>query len=102
MIAAGSVGATLAFLVNTNEDVNVMILGNVKIDQLEYERTDTEAGGVDAEVQKFRNDKPLFPGVYDSNFDFSKKMTLPIGIASARTATPSQAVAICSQDAASW
>ena len=73
MVAAGSIGATLAFLVNTDEDVNVMTLGKVKIDQLEYERTDTEAEGEDAEVQKFRHDKPLFPGVYDNAFDFSEK-----------------------------
>ena len=71
MVAAGSVGATLAYLVNTDEDVNVMTLGKVLIDQLEYERTDTEAEGEDADIQKFRHDKPLFPGVYDETFDFS-------------------------------
>ena len=52
MVAAGSVGATLAYLVNTDEDVNVMTLGKVLIDQLEYERTDSEAEGEDADIQK--------------------------------------------------
>jgi predicted ribosomally synthesized peptide with SipW-like signal peptide len=40
MTAAISIGATLAYLTDTDEDVNVMTLGKVKIDQLEYERED--------------------------------------------------------------
>ena len=88
MVAAGSVGATLAYLVNTDEDVNVMTLGKVLIDQLEYERTDAEAEGEDADIQKFRHDKPLFPGVYDEAFDFPIRRVLSIGIPSVRTAIP--------------
>ena len=41
LTAAVSIGATLAYLTDTDEDVNVMTLGKVKIDQLEYERVDT-------------------------------------------------------------
>ena len=32
LTAAVSIGATLAYLTDTDEDVNVMTLGNVKID----------------------------------------------------------------------
>ena len=42
LTAAIAVGGTLAYLTDTDEDVNVMTLGNVKIDWLEYERVDVE------------------------------------------------------------
>ncbi len=70
LVAAGSVGATLAFLTYTDEDVNVMTLGKVRIDQLEYERIDTETKDENAKVQEFHNEKPLFPGVYEDTFDW--------------------------------
>ena len=38
LTAAVSIGATLAYLTDTDEDVNVMTVGNVKIDQLEQKR----------------------------------------------------------------
>ena len=65
LTAAISIGATLAYLTDTDEDVNVMTLGNVKIDQLEYERVDVESKDEDAEVRKFRDDKPMYPAVID-------------------------------------
>ena len=88
LTAAVAIGGTLAYLSDEDEDVNVMTLGKVLIDQLEYERTDAEAEGEDADIQKFRHDKPLFPGVYDEAFDFSDPEGLVHGIPSARTAIP--------------
>ena len=60
-------GGTLAYLSDTDADVNTMTLGNVKIEQLEYERIDTETVGDDAIVQQFHDDKPLYPAVYDED-----------------------------------
>ena len=70
LTAAVSIGATLAYLTDTDEDVNVMTLGKVKIDQLEYERVDVESKDNDATVQEFHDNKPLYPGVYETGFDF--------------------------------
>ena len=71
LTAAISIGATLAYLTDTDEDVNVMTLGNVKIDQLEYERIDDETKNEDAEVQEFHDNKPLYPAVTDKDFDYT-------------------------------
>ena len=73
MTAAISVGVTLAFMQDTDEDVNVMTMGNVKIDQLEFERTDVDDKDEDAKVQEFHNDKPLYPAVLDDDFDWNKQ-----------------------------
>ena len=70
LTAAISIGATLAYLTDTDEDVNVMTLGKVRIDQLEYERIDDETRNEDAEIQEFRDNKPLYPGVYETGYDF--------------------------------
>ena len=71
LTAAVSIGATLAYLMDTDEDVNVMTLGKVKIEQLEYERIDDETANEDATVQEFQNNKPLYPAVTDKNFDYT-------------------------------
>ena len=71
LTAVISIGATLAYLTDTDEDVNVMTLGNVKIDQLEYERIDDETANDDAEVQEFHDNKPLLPAVTDKDFDYT-------------------------------
>ena len=68
MTAAVSIGATLAYLTDTDEDVNVMTVGQVKIDQLEYERVGVETNGDDAKVQEFHDNKPLYPAVTDKDF----------------------------------
>ena len=70
LTAAVSIGATLAYLTDTDEDVNVMTLGQVKIDQLEYERVDVESTDKDATVQEFHDNKPLLPAVTEKNFDY--------------------------------
>ena len=71
MTAAISIGATLAYLTSTDEDVNVMTVGNVKIEQLEYERIDEETENENAEVQEFQDNKPLYPAVTEKDFDYT-------------------------------
>ena len=71
LTAAISIGATLAYLTDTDEDVNVMTLGNVKIDQLEYERVDDETANDKAEVQEFHDNKPLYPAITENGFDYT-------------------------------
>ena len=60
--AAVSIGATLAYLTDTDEDVNVMTLGDVYIDQIEQERGD-DAENQDQLVD-FEQNKPLLPAGY--------------------------------------
>ena len=71
LTAAVSIGATLAYLTDTDEDVNVMTLGKVKIDQLEYERVDPETENGEADVQEFHDNKPLYPAVTEDGFDYT-------------------------------
>ena len=71
LTAAVSIGATLAYLTDTDEDVNVMTLGKVKIDQLEYERVDDETADDDAAVQGFHDNKPLYPAITEKDFDYT-------------------------------
>ena len=71
LTAAISIGATLAYLTDTDEDVNVMTLGKVKIDQLEYERVNDETADEKAEVQEFHDNKPLYPAVTENGFDYT-------------------------------
>jgi len=70
MTAALAIGGTLAYLTDTDEDVNVMTLGQVKIDQLEYERKDVETENEDADVQEFHDNKPLLPAVTEDGFNY--------------------------------
>ena len=51
-------GTTLAYLTDTDADVNVMTLGNVDIEQIEQEWNE------DGELVDFTQGKPLYPGVY--------------------------------------
>ena len=70
LTAAISVGATMAYLTDTEEDVNVMALGNVSIAQHEYERV-VNADGTYATatidnktsyvLKEFSQAKPLYP-----------------------------------------
>ena len=71
LTAALAVGGTLAYLTDTDEDVNVMTIGKVKIDQLEFERIDTETADQNATVQEFHDNKPLYPAVTDKGFDYT-------------------------------
>lgn len=64
-----SLGGTLAYLNDTDSDVNTMTLGNVKIEQHEFERVvengEYKKGTVDNQesylLQEFTQNKPLLP-----------------------------------------
>lgn len=56
-----SVGSTIAYLTDTDADVNAMTLGRVEIDLIEQERN---AAGT---LVDFQDDKPIIPGVYPEN-----------------------------------
>ena len=71
MTAALAVGGTLAYLTDTDDDVNVMTVGQVKIDQLEYERVNVDSEDEDATVQEFHDNKPLYPAVTEDGFDYT-------------------------------
>lgn len=58
LAAALSIGGTMAYLQDSDSDVNVMTLGSVTIEQIEQQR---DAAGA---LEGFKNDKPLYPGVY--------------------------------------
>ena len=76
MTAVIAVGGTMAYLTDTDEDVNVMTVGRVRIDQLEYERVDTETKDDDAIVQEFHDNKPLYPAVTDPGFNWKTDPTV--------------------------
>lgn len=65
LVAAISIGATLAYLQDSNSDVNVMTLGNVYIEQIEQQRVDDNANQTTLEA--FENDKPLYPAVFEGS-----------------------------------
>lgn len=61
------IGGTMAYLQDTDEDVNVMTLGNVHIEQIEKERVEQTNSGKD-ELQDFTQGKPLYPAVGDEDW----------------------------------
>lgn len=70
LVAALAIGGTVAYLQDEDSDVNVMTLGNVKIEQHEYERevdvdgnytTATIDGVTSYELKDFTQGKPLLP-----------------------------------------
>lgn len=70
LVAALAIGGTVAYLQDDDSDVNVMTLGNVKIEQHEYERkvdadgnytTATIDGVTSYELKDFTQGKPLLP-----------------------------------------
>lgn len=82
LVAGLAIGGSVAYLTDTKEDVNVMVMGDVEIAQHEYERvvengvwvTLLDANGdpvVDKygytpdALQEFTQNKPLYPAVYD-------------------------------------
>jgi len=76
LVACLSIAGTIAYLQDTDDDVNVMTLGNVAIDQLEYERVIDENGAwittgetdkygyTPDKIQEYTQDKPLYPAVF--------------------------------------
>ena len=76
LVAAVAIGGTFAYLTSTDDDVNVMTLGNVKIEQHEYERvvnadgsyaTKTIDGQTSYVLKDFTQAKPLLPSALVTN-----------------------------------
>ena len=76
LVAALAISGTVAYLQDSDSDVNVMTLGNVKIEQHEYERatnadgsykTDTIDNQTSYVLKGFTQGKPLLPIVGDPN-----------------------------------
>ncbi len=74
LVAAVAIGGTMAYLTSQDEDVNVMTMGNVKIEQHEYQRvvnadgtyaTETIDNQTSYVLEKFVQAKPLLPIVGD-------------------------------------
>jgi predicted ribosomally synthesized peptide with SipW-like signal peptide len=75
MIAAITVGITVAYLTDTDTAENKMTIGDVDIALREYERVsvDTPNASEEAQVQKFNDNKPLLPAVLGKEFDYAEK-----------------------------
>ena len=63
-LLATCVAGTYAYLTDTDEAVNTFTMGNVKIQQNEYERV-IENGEKTTELQQFTNEQKVFPAVYE-------------------------------------
>lgn len=75
LVAAVAIGGTLAYLTSTDDDVNVMTLGNVSIKQHEYERVVNADGTFATEIidnvtsyvlKDFTQAKPLLPSAINT------------------------------------
>lgn len=76
LVSVLSIAGTIAYLQHEDSDINVMTMGNVKIEQLEYERiVDANGNWIQSEtadkygyypdkLQKFTQSKPLYPAVF--------------------------------------
>lgn len=62
LVAAVSVGGTLAYLSAADSDINVMNLGNVAIEQMEQQRVDDDTR--QHQLEPFAQGKPLLPSHY--------------------------------------
>ena len=71
LVALVAVGATLAYLTATDEVTNVMTVGDVDIELLEFERVDAKTKGDEAAVQEFVDDKLLMPPMLADGFDYA-------------------------------
>ena len=58
MLAVAIIGGTMAYFTDTDEAVNVMVMGNVDIEQIEQERD------INGALVEFQQGKPAFPAVY--------------------------------------
>lgn len=71
------VASSIAYLTDTDTTVNVMTVGNVKIEQLEYERVLDANGNATSELQPYSQLKPIVPAVYktaDKKEDWSNAL----------------------------
>lgn len=85
LVAALAIGGTIAYLRDSDSDVNVMTLGNVSIRQNEEQRVDPSKNGTltEADIEDFEQAKPIYPYV-DVNLngamgDDYEEITFPNG-----------------------
>lgn len=64
LLAIAIAGGTLAYFTDTDEADNVMTIGNLKIQQIEYERKENADGKKTEELQLFTQNQKVFPAVY--------------------------------------
>ena len=76
MVAAVSVGTTVAYLQDDDSDVNVMTLGNVDIEQIEKEWNDDKTA-----LQDFTQAKPLYPYVGTFGWEYPTSVTRDVDAA---------------------
>lgn len=65
MLLTAVASISLAYLTDTDEQDNVFTIGNVKIDQLEYERVKDENGKYTTALKEFSDEQKIFPAVYE-------------------------------------
>lgn len=66
-----SLGGTLAYLTDTDGDVNVMAVGNVKIEQNEYQRVDQTKD--ESEIEEFDQGKTMLPYVVGTGDTYAEQ-----------------------------
>ena len=88
LVAALAIGGTIAYLQDSDSDVNVMTLGNVKIEQHEYQRADGVAydagepgagnGVKEGDLVPFVQGQALYPAVPKNNAggDYTAEMDI--------------------------
>ena len=67
LAVAIGVGSTLAYLQDTDADVNVMTLGSVYITQNEQERVDAKKLPTENNLKEFKQKKDLYPAVFEDD-----------------------------------
>ena len=86
LVIALAIGGTVAYLTDTDSDVNVMTLGNVSIEQHEYERVINSDGeyelittnrGEGYKLQEFTQNKPLYPSMDQADAEWD---TTPVNL----------------------
>ncbi len=65
MAATAVVGGTLAYFTDTDYNKNVMVTGNVKIDQIEQQRKDNKGDLAETNLEDFTDNKQMFPVTAD-------------------------------------
>lgn len=78
LAVALGIGGTLAYLTDTDADVNTMVLGNVQIVQNEQERVKDENGDFTTALQPFTNNQIIYPAVYDVKPNDQAKVPLNV------------------------
>jgi surface protein len=63
LAAVVSVIGTIAYFTAVDEEVNVMVVDDARIEIVEYERVNTNDKNTNAVVKEFRDNKPLIPSV---------------------------------------